>query len=121
MAEDFYNTLGISREASQDDIKKAYRGLSKKYHPDLNPNNKESEEKFKKINEAYSTLSDPAKKQQYDRGGSNNLRGFNCFENVKTVSGTGLEMSNTLNNTLAKERELIWNAKMNELALSEKR
>ena len=82
MAEDFYNTLGISREASHDDIKKAYRGLSKKYHPDLNPNNKESEEKFKKINEAYSTLSDPAKKQQYDRGGSNNFGGFGGFDFV---------------------------------------
>lgn len=79
MAEDFYNILGISREASQDDIKKAYRTLSKKYHPDLNPNNNEAEEKFKKINEAYSTLSDPAKKQQYDRGGSNNFGGFNGF------------------------------------------
>lgn len=82
MAEDFYNILGISREASQDDIKKAYRTLSKKYHPDLNPNNKEAEERFKKINEAYSTLSDPSKKQQYDRGGQNNFGGFNGFGNA---------------------------------------
>jgi molecular chaperone DnaJ len=77
MNDDFYTLLGLTKDASQDDIKKAYRSLSKKYHPDLNPNNKEAEEKFKKINEAYSVLSEPEKRKQYDNRGS----GFGNFSN----------------------------------------
>lgn len=81
MSEDFYNILEVSKEASQDDIKKSFRNLSKKYHPDLNPDNKEAEEKFKRINEAYSVLSDPQKKQQYDNrnSGFGNFGGFGGF------------------------------------------
>lgn len=71
MAEDYYNTLGIDKNASADDIKKAYRKLALKYHPDRNPGDKKSaEEKFKKISEAYAVLSDPEKRQQYDNYGS---------------------------------------------------
>jgi curved DNA-binding protein len=70
MAEDYYKTLGVDKKASVDDIKKTYRKLAFKYHPDRNPNNKEAEEKFKKISEAYAVLSDTEKRQQYDSFGS---------------------------------------------------
>ena len=70
MAEDYYQILGVDKEASVDEIKKAYRKLAVKWHPDKNPNNKAAEEKFKKISEAYAVLSDPQKRQQYDTFGS---------------------------------------------------
>ena len=65
-----YESLGISKTASADEIKSAYRRLAKKYHPDANPNNKAAEEKFKEINAAYEILSDPQKKANFDRFGS---------------------------------------------------
>ncbi|MBN2515038.1 MAG: DnaJ domain-containing protein [Deltaproteobacteria bacterium] len=70
MADDYYNILGVDKKASLDDIKKAYRKLALKYHPDKNPDNKEAEENFKKLNEAYAVLSNPEKRQQYDNFGS---------------------------------------------------
>lgn len=70
MAEDYYQVLGVDKKASADDIKKAYRKLALKWHPDKNPNNKTAEEKFKKISEAYAVLSDTEKRQQYDQFGS---------------------------------------------------
>lgn len=66
MGKDYYNILGVDRTASNEAIKKAYRKLSMKYHPDKNAGDKEAEEKFKEINEAYSTLSDVNKRKQYD-------------------------------------------------------
>jgi curved DNA-binding protein len=70
MADDYYQTLGLKKDASPEDIKKAYRKLALKYHPDRNPNNREAEEKFKKISEAYAVLSDPEKRKQFDQFGS---------------------------------------------------
>ncbi|MCK9579420.1 MAG: molecular chaperone DnaJ [Methanoregula sp.] len=66
---DYYETLGVKRDASADDLKKAFRHLARKYHPDLNKGSKEAEEKFKEVNEAYQVLSDPQKKAQYDQVG----------------------------------------------------
>jgi curved DNA-binding protein len=70
MAEDYYHILGVEKGAGPEDIKKAYRKLALKYHPDRNPNNREAEEKFKKISEAYAVLSDSEKRKQYDSFGS---------------------------------------------------
>lgn len=85
--ENLYEVLGVSKGASQDEIKKAYRKLAHKYHPDKNPNNQEAENKFKQINNAYEVLGDPKKRDNYDRFGSNHDRfgqgaqagGFNGF------------------------------------------
>ena len=67
---DYYKTLGVDRKASEDDIRKAYRKLAKQYHPDYNPNNKQAEDRFKEINEAYEVLSDSKKRGHYDKLGS---------------------------------------------------
>ena len=68
---DYYDVLGVAKDASQDDIRKAYRRLARKYHPDVNPNNKEAEDHFKEANEAYEVLSDTTKRSKYDQLGSN--------------------------------------------------
>ena len=67
---DYYKILGVERNASEDDIRKAYRKLAMQYHPDRNPNDKQAEERFKEINEAYQVLSDAKKRAHYDRLGS---------------------------------------------------
>ena len=66
---DYYEVLGVNKSASEDEIKKAYKKMARKYHPDLNPDNKEAEEKFKEVNEAYEVLSDANKKARYDQFG----------------------------------------------------
>ena len=76
MKRDYYEMLGIAKSASKDEIKSAYRKLALKYHPDKNPGNKEAEEKFKEINEAYEILSDDSKKQQYDKNNFHHQREF---------------------------------------------
>src|SRR5579871_2181440 len=66
---DYYKTLGVERGADAEEIRKAYRKLARKYHPDLNPGDKSAEERFKKVQEAYDILNDPKKKQMYDQYG----------------------------------------------------
>jgi len=96
MAKDYYKTLGVSKDASPDEIKKAYRTLVKKYHPDLHPNDAAAAEKFKEINEAHEVLSDEKKRKNYDTfgdpngnmggfgeaGGAGGFGGFGGFEDI---------------------------------------
>jgi curved DNA-binding protein len=72
---DYYKTLGVERGATQAEIKSAYRKLARKHHPDVNPNNKDAETRFKQINEAYQVLSDAAKRKKYDELGADWERG----------------------------------------------
>jgi molecular chaperone DnaJ len=84
---DYYEVLGVGRSATEDEIKKAYRQLALKYHPDRNPGNKEAEDKFKEAAEAYEVLSDTEKRHRYDQLGHDGLRGTNYrdFTNVNDV------------------------------------
>ncbi len=97
---DYYEVLGLKKGASDNDIKRAFRKMAMKYHPDKNPGDKEAEEKFKEINEAYAVLSDPEKKEKYDRfghagvdpnagfgGGSGGFGGFGGFEDIFDMFG----------------------------------
>ena len=99
MSTDYYKVLGIEKDASSDDIKKAYRKLAVKYHPDKNPGNKEAEEKFKKMSEAYAVLSDQEKRKQYDNYGADGFsqhysqedifRGFDINEILRGFTAAG--------------------------------
>src|SRR6202046_608960 len=90
MAQDYYQTLGVAKEANADDIRKAYRKLARKHHPDLNPGDKAAEDRFKKVQEAYDVLSDPKKKQMYDQYGF-------YSDNGMPASGTGAGPQNGAN------------------------
>src|SRR5690349_11701863 len=96
--QDYYQILGVPRTASEADIKKAYRKLARKYHPDFNPNNKQAEEKFKQTQEAYEVLSDSEKRKKYDQLGANwksgaeftpppNWEGFDINEMFRGAGG----------------------------------
>ena len=92
---DYYEVLGLDKGADETSIKKAYRTLAKKYHPDMNPGNAEAEQKFKEVNEAYSVLSDPEKKAKYDQfghaafdpsaGGYSGYGGFSDFGDIGDI------------------------------------
>ena len=71
MAQDYYKTLEISRTATPEEIQKAYRTLARKYHPDLNPDDKQAKQKFQEVQAAFDVLNDPEKRKLYDRYGSN--------------------------------------------------
>ena len=73
---DYYETLSVPRGASEEDIRKAYRKLARKYHPDLNPGDKSAEDRFKNVQEAYDILSDKKKRQVYDQFGFYSENGF---------------------------------------------
>jgi len=88
MARDYYEILGVSKGASDDEIKKAYRKMAMKYHPDKNPGDKAAEEKFKEAAEAYSVLTDPQKRQMYDQYGHAGLKN-NGFGGASGFSGGG--------------------------------
>ena len=83
---DYYKTLGINKTASSEEIKKAYRKLARKYHPDVNPNDKEANKKFQQINEANEVLSDPDKRKKYDQYGEN-WKHADQFENARKQQG----------------------------------
>jgi curved DNA-binding protein len=86
---DYYAVLGIGRNASEQDIKKAYRKLARQYHPDVNPGNKQAEARFKEINEAYEVLSDKEKRSKYDRFGPDWQR-YEQFSGVGSAGGGGM-------------------------------
>jgi len=93
---DYYKILGVSKDASQDEMKKAYRKLARKYHPDLNPGDKASEQKFKELNEAYEVLGDSKKKAEYDQFGSSpfgpggpGFEGFRTYGSRDTFDSGG--------------------------------
>ena len=96
---DYYEVLGVDRNADEATLKKAYRVLAKKYHPDMNPGDKEAEQKFKEASEAYAVLSDPEKRRQYDQfghaafeqggagGGFGGFEGFNFSGDMGDIFG----------------------------------
>ena len=91
----FYDLLGVSKDAPENEIKKAYRKLAMKYHPDKNPGDREAEKKFKEVSQAYAVLSDPEKRKNYDRYGTADFSGmpediFSSFSDI--FQGLGFDI-----------------------------
>ena len=109
--EDYYKTLGVKRNAAAEEIRKSYRRLARKYHPDLNPGDKASEERFKQLQEAYEVLSDPKKRQMYDQVGFYSESGFHPGAGGRAAGGaaaggfgfSGFDFSEAFGNMGAEE------------------
>ena len=86
MSRDYYDILGVSKDASEGDIKRSYRKMAMKYHPDRNPGDSEAETKFKESAEAYSVLSDPRKRQQYNQFGQAGVEGQQSYGGFGGIS-----------------------------------
>src|ERR1700712_3756426 len=91
---DYYSTLGVGKNATEDEIKKAYRKLARKFHPDLNPTDKEANKKFQQINEANEVLSDPANRKKYDQYGKD-WQHADAFEKAQGPGRTGKRQQGT--------------------------
>ena len=110
---DYYEILGVNRNASKDDLKKAYRKLAMEHHPDRNPNNKEAEEKFKEAAEAYEVLSNDDKKARYDRFGHEGMRssgysspGFTDINDIFSQIFSEVDQSSTIFLAAVQEAEV---------------
>ncbi|MDD5770442.1 MAG: DnaJ domain-containing protein [Candidatus Gracilibacteria bacterium] len=109
MSKNFYDILGISKTATNDEIKKAYRKLAMQYHPDRNKSNKEAENKFKEINQAYETLSDDKKRKNYDMFGNQDFSSGNPFSREGgnysyDYSNSGIDLEDLFGNFSGKGR-----------------
>src|SRR5580704_16809631 len=91
---DYYKILGVSKTATQDEIRSAYRKLARKHHPDLNPNDKEANKKFQQVNEANEVLSDPEKRKKYDQYGKD-WQHAEAFEKAQQSAGSGRRRRNS--------------------------
>lgn len=103
MSKDYYKILGVERTASKEDIKKAYKNLAKKYHPDMNKD-KDAAEKFKEINEAASVLGDDKKRQQYDQFGTADTQGFSSYDFTDFSQGFGFDFDDIFENFFGSRR-----------------
>lgn len=112
-----YKVLGVNNMASKEEIRKAYRALARKYHPDVNPGNKTAEEKFKEINDAYAILSDEKKKEEYDKAaeapqnkeGFSNMTGNHFTRQRKASQPQKKATSNQAKKDFKMDKESIYN------------
>lgn len=120
---DYYQILGVEKDASPEEIKKAYRKLALKYHPDRNPNDPSAEEKFKEVNEAHSVLSDPDKRQQYDLGPNiilPQMGGFDLSDILKNMFKEGSFKGGTVRRTIIVDGKVVEDTVYQDGGLSEK-